>query len=147
MSHRHEHARRPRARATSRIGFEWPTPGRPAMAPQRWRVRPIGPMWPMLLALLALLALMAGPTAAQPMPAVADAEPAASRLNPPPPGSLLPVGEATRGLLALQSDGQAASTTPRPLSGELASRSYQRYLKSFDHPIPASFGATIKSDK
>ncbi|RYF62499.1 MAG: DUF3613 domain-containing protein, partial [Comamonadaceae bacterium] len=32
---------------------------------------------------------------------------------------------------------------PRPIPGEVAGRSYQRYLKSFDHPIPERFGTTV----
>lgn len=57
----------------------------------------------------------------------------------------LKIGEATSGLLALQASGAAASRTQRPITGELAGRSYQRYLKSFDYPIPEKFGATVKS--
>ena len=60
----------------------------------------------------------------------------------------LPVGDATQGLLALQREGRAASTTPRPIAGDVAQLSYQRYLDSFDgakHPIPAQFGTTVKA--
>jgi len=54
-----------------------------------------------------------------------------------------PVGDATRDLLALQREGRAASPTPRPIAGEVADLSYQRYLKSFTHPIPADFKSSI----
>ena len=59
-----------------------------------------------------------------------------------------PVGEATQGLLALQRAGSAASVTPRPVAGDVAQLSYQRYLDSFDgtkHPIPTQFGTTVKA--
>lgn len=45
------------------------------------------------------------------------------------------VGERTEAILKLQAEGTAAAPH-RPLSGEVASRSYQRYLRSFDTPIP-----------
>ncbi|MES2530385.1 MAG: DUF3613 domain-containing protein [Pseudomonadota bacterium] len=57
----------------------------------------------------------------------------------------LKVGEATSGLFALQASGAAASRTTRAVPGEVAGRSYQRYLKSFEYPIPEKFGATVKS--
>ena len=64
-------------------------------------------------------------------------------LTPAP--ALLPIGAATHGLLALQRGGSAASATPRPIAGDVAGRSYQRYLKSFEHPIPQSYSTTVKS--
>ncbi|MGJ7500546.1 DUF3613 domain-containing protein [Variovorax sp. ZT5P49] len=54
------------------------------------------------------------------------------------------VGDATQGLLAWQRSGEIASATPRPIAGEIASRSYQRYLKSFEFPIPESMGSIVK---
>jgi len=57
----------------------------------------------------------------------------------------LKVGQATQGLLALQSSGLAASTVARPIPGDVAGRSYQRYIKSFEYAIPERFGATVKS--
>ena len=52
------------------------------------------------------------------------------------------MGEATQSLLAMQraSKGQY----PRPIDGEQASRSYQRYLKSFETKIPERFETGIK---
>jgi hypothetical protein len=72
---------------------------------------------------------------------------------PPPPPSLSPpltqeapprVGDATHRLLALQRGGRVASQAAQPIAGEVAGRSYQRYLRSFEQPIPASFAATVK---
>lgn len=57
----------------------------------------------------------------------------------------LKVGEATSSLLAFQASGTAASRTARPITGDLAGRSYQRYLKSFEYPIPEKFGASVKT--
>ena len=48
-------------------------------------------------------------------------------------------GAATRQWLALQKSGTAAPAEPRPQSGEVADQVYQRYLKSFGHPIPENF--------
>ena len=55
----------------------------------------------------------------------------------------LPVGAATQRLLALQRGGTMASTTPRPIPGEVAHRSYERYLNSFNHPIPDRYGSSV----
>ncbi|WP_225783578.1 DUF3613 domain-containing protein [Xenophilus sp. Marseille-Q4582] len=71
-------------------------------------------------------ATAAEPTAAEPM------APAAPR-----------VGESTQHLLALQRTGQLASPVPRPLPGEIAQRSRERYLKSFEHPIPERFQSSV----
>ena len=53
------------------------------------------------------------------------------------------VGEATRALLALQRSGDAASPVPRPLPGAVATRSQQRYLKSFEYEIPERFQSSV----
>jgi len=45
-------------------------------------------------------------------------------------------GEATRLWLERQAQGSQASTKAQPLSGPAMERVYQRYLKSFTHPIP-----------
>ncbi len=52
------------------------------------------------------------------------------------------IGDATRALLQLQADGSSAGNA-LPMLGEAASRSYQRYLNSFDHPIPEYFETTV----
>ncbi len=57
----------------------------------------------------------------------------------------LQVGDATQGLLAWQRSGEIASPTPRPIAGAVANRSYERYLKSFEFPIPERLGSTVKS--
>lgn len=56
----------------------------------------------------------------------------------------LRVGDATEGLLAWQRSGQIASPTPRPIPGVIAHRSYERYLKSFEHPIPEYLNSSVK---
>ncbi|RIX84007.1 DUF3613 domain-containing protein [Acidovorax cavernicola] len=55
----------------------------------------------------------------------------------------LAVGDATQGLLAWQRSGDVASRVPRPIAGNVASRSYERYIKSFEHPIPERLGSTV----
>ncbi|KIQ21851.1 hypothetical protein RT97_26555 [Variovorax paradoxus] len=57
----------------------------------------------------------------------------------------LQVGDATQGLLAWQRSGEIASTTPRPIAGSVANRSYERYLKSFEFPIPERMSSSVKS--
>lgn len=60
------------------------------------------------------------------------------------PSERLEVGDATRHLLTIQREGLAASPTPRRLSGDVASLSYQRYLDSFKYPIPERFNTTVQ---
>jgi len=55
------------------------------------------------------------------------------------------VGDATQGLLAWQRSGEIASPTPRPIAGDVASRSYARYLKSFEFPIPERMSSIVKA--
>lgn len=45
-------------------------------------------------------------------------------------------GAEARAWLELQKGGTAASPAERPLPGEIADRSYQRYADSFSQPIP-----------
>ncbi|WP_295856619.1 DUF3613 domain-containing protein [uncultured Xylophilus sp.] len=59
----------------------------------------------------------------------------------PQPGAR--IGDAARALRDLQSGGSAASTTPRPIAGDVAGLSYQRYLDTFKQPIPPSFTPTV----
>ena len=59
--------------------------------------------------------------------------------DPPP----LLLGDATQNLLAWQRSGEIASPTPRPIAGSVAGRSYERYIKSFEHPIPEHLGSTV----
>lgn len=53
------------------------------------------------------------------------------------------IGQAVRTWTDYQCSGQAAGTS-HPQEGEVAARSYTRYLKSFEHPIPDFF---VRPDK
>lgn len=116
---------------------------------------------PLMLA-LALLALLAGAQAhaqqGSVVPVTVDrVEPAPQVMQPLPPVSSLSepvavepvvpkhaeVGSATRQLLALQRSGAAASAVPRPLPGDVAQRNRERYLKSFEYPIPEHFQSSV----
>ncbi|MCY1233819.1 hypothetical protein D9M72_463760 [compost metagenome] len=55
----------------------------------------------------------------------------------------LQVGDATQSLLAWQRSGEIASPSPRSIAGNVASRSYDRYIKSFEFPIPERLGSTV----
>lgn len=57
----------------------------------------------------------------------------------------LQVGDATQDLLAWQRSGVIASSTPRPIPGAIAYRSYERYLKSFEYPIPERLNSSVKT--
>ena len=59
--------------------------------------------------------------------------------NAAAPATPLRVGDATYTLLEKQRVGTLASDTARPIAGEVAQRSYERYLRSFERPIPESF--------
>lgn len=60
------------------------------------------------------------------------------------PASNSEVGHSTRAWLALQrSNAEAAPALPT--LGAEAGYAYQRYIKSFDTAIPASFGSTIQA--
>ena len=83
----------------------------------------------------------------------ADKAPPAEPAGMPPPNDAqaepeyappLQVGDATQSLLAWQASGDIASTTPRPIPGAIAYRSYERYLKSFEFPIPETFTSSVK---
>ncbi|MET3653652.1 DUF3613 domain-containing protein [Dyella japonica] len=52
------------------------------------------------------------------------------------------VGDVTRQLLTMQSQGTHAGKH-LPIPGQEASASYQRYLKSFEHPIPEFYDAAV----
>ncbi|HEY0973474.1 MAG TPA: DUF3613 domain-containing protein [Solimonas sp.] len=55
------------------------------------------------------------------------------------PGEQPSFGADTRAWVELQRSGAAASPEVQPVPGEVADKVYQRYLKSFDQPIPAEF--------
>ncbi len=68
----------------------------------------------------------------------------APEASPPPAAS---VGDATHSLLQRQREGREASTAPRPIDGRVAELSHQRYLKSFEQPVPAWFGSRLDHKK
>ncbi|MGB3070728.1 MAG: DUF3613 domain-containing protein [Ottowia sp.] len=77
------------------------------------------------------------PTAAVNEPVVAsDGVPSERRID---------VGAATGSLLAMQRESQGLR--PRPIDGEQARRSYQRYLKSFETTIPERFDTGLEIKK
>ena len=45
-------------------------------------------------------------------------------------------GEQSRSWLQMQSTGQSATQQPPRQTGPEAARAYERYLNSFEHPIP-----------
>lgn len=49
------------------------------------------------------------------------------------------VGDATKSWLELQRTGKQASEHPQHIQGPVMQRSYERYLKSFERPIPERF--------
>lgn len=104
-------------------------------------------------ALMAAAFGVAAPAAAQtatatPLPSDANsASPSATNARPATasrPRSPA-VGDVTHKLFALQASGESASTVARPIAGDVAQKSYQRYLNTFDLPIPATFTTTVKS--
>lgn len=101
---------------------------------------------PAVLLTAALLTLPLSATAQQEV-AIAPAAVSATLIEPSEFDPALPVrleiGDSTRSLLQLQREGSAASPTPRPLAGDVASLSYQRYLESFKYPIPEKFNTTV----
>lgn len=55
-----------------------------------------------------------------------------------------PVDSATSQALAMQRNGDHAAP-PVVMTGDLASAAYNRYMKSFDNPIPQFFGSSLKN--
>ncbi|MFS2102241.1 DUF3613 domain-containing protein [Variovorax sp. Varisp85] len=104
------------------------------------RLRAAGPMVGLSLSLAAAIA------SAQNAPAQDDTAKAApqaeAEYDEAPP---LQVGDAATSLLARQRDGSFASPTARPIAGDVARRSYERYLKSFEYPIPERMSSTVKT--
>lgn len=69
---------------------------------------------------------------------------AAAPLRFRPASERTDIGRATQSLLATQR--QAPAHTPRWIDGDQASRSYARYLKSFEREIPESYETGVKTD-
>lgn len=59
----------------------------------------------------------------------------------PPPAGAAPLrdGAITRQWLERQRQGRQAAPAPQPLSGPVQEQVYERYRKSFAHPIPERF--------
>lgn len=77
-----------------------------------------------------------------PVPGLADDAEAKTELKP------ITIGAAAEAVLTLQREGTAAGAM-QPLSGEVAARSYRRYLDSFTKPMPEfnqQAGAGVKPD-
>ena len=54
------------------------------------------------------------------------------------------IGESTRSLLDMQANGSNAGKV-LPILGDEASRSYKRYIDSFEHPIPEKFEQAVQT--
>ncbi|MEG2039993.1 MAG: DUF3613 domain-containing protein [Hafnia sp.] len=67
-----------------------------------------------------------------------------SQINQAAPAPSNRVGDATTYLLALQAGGQVASRNVHPVTSDVAQRTYQRYLESFTHKIPAFSNSNIQ---
>lgn len=74
--------------------------------------------------------------------AVPESGPAVAPETLPPAAPA--VGEATRQLLQRQREGTSSSGAGA-MDGAMAEASYQRYRKSFDHPLPLWFGSHLQS--
>lgn len=61
---------------------------------------------------------------------------AAPEATEAPPPQVSESGKATRQWLEHQRQGAQASSKPTPLSGAVQEQIYERYQKSFSHPIP-----------
>jgi hypothetical protein len=53
------------------------------------------------------------------------------------------IGHATQAWLTLQAS-NAAAAPAQPMPGAQAGAAYERYLKSFDTPIPARYGSSFE---
>lgn len=84
----------------------------------------------------------APPAAPAPVVAPVAVAPAPVALALPPRPQL---GDTTRALLQLQASGERAGK-PHTVLGDQASRSYARYLNSFDYPIPEYLEQSVRKD-
>lgn len=104
---------------------------------------------PLLILILAIFASSMAKSATEPMERAQEATEEIAKITPEPPAQPQPhteprrieVGRATNDLLALQRG--SAGQRQRPIDGEQASRSYQRYLKSFETTIPEHYSTGI----
>lgn len=90
-----------------------------------------------------------GSPAASPVSAdIAVVSPVAAPVQPVPAAAAdmnTDVGSVTRQLLGMQRQGTNAGKA-LPIPGQEASASYQRYLKSFEHPIPEFYEAAVSKN-
>ena len=86
--------------------------------------------------MLLVIATPSVPALAQTPPVPAPTSAVAAAAEP------VRIGDATRQLLSMQRN---AAGSDRPIPGEQAGLSYQRYLDSFKHPIPERTGSSISS--
>lgn len=88
--------------------------------------RPLS-LWPLRMFLLVAALQLAG---------VAEADSSVPAHNTPQRSTItIPIGSRTSQLLELQR-GNSAAAPRRPMFGPVADVVWQRYLKSFEHPIP-----------
>ena len=57
-----------------------------------------------------------------------------------------PIGQDTQKWIDLQKSSEQASPDERPLSGDVAKRTYQRYLRSFEADVPQEFETGVNVD-
>ncbi len=94
---------------------------------------------------------MLGEQPSPPPPAPLPAPPQQVAVPAPPSPVVLALparpqlGDTTRALLQLQASGERAGK-PHTVLGDQASRSYARYLESFDHPIPEYLEHSVRKD-
>lgn len=113
---------------------------------RRWLV-------PLLVLLMAALPLQAQqtPLTGQMLAPATPASPASAPVTAPAPATPdaeidTSVGSTTRQLLQMQADGSHAGKH-LPIPGQEASASYVRYLKSFEHAIPAFYENAVPDSK
>ena len=82
------------------------------------------------------VAAVQAPPPAAPTPAEENVPPQPLRVRS------IDIGSAAQKLWDLQR--AAPGVRPRPIDGDQASRSYQRYLKSFEYPIPERFSSGLE---
>lgn len=89
-------------------------------------------------AMLVAVAMMAAMSPAAQAQAQAETQVEAAKV------SNTEIGHSTHAWLELQRS-NAAAAPAQPMLGAEAGYAWQRYMKSFETPIPASFGSTMQS--
>lgn len=82
-------------------------------------------------------------SAVQPSVSTPAVPPSADNAAPAEPLRVrhIEIGSATQTLWEMQR--ASPGVRPRPIDGDQASRSYQRYLKSFEYPIPEHYSSGL----